>query len=190
MFAAGLIAGLNHLLSGSTWAQARLVPFSARRVRFELASLVLGLAVTAEGLFRHDIGMDPPDVTIRLPADLPFLLPQGLDKAMARATVDGNAEFATELSFVLRNLRWDVEEDLSRVTGDIVAHRLVQDAVRFSTWQQQAGKHLADNLADYFTYEQYLLVSAGEFALFRDELAQFSARLTRFSDRIQHTSVS
>lgn len=189
MFAAGLIAGLNHLLSGSTWAQARLVPFSARRVRFELASLALGLAVTSDGFFRHDISMDPPDVTIRLPLDLPFLLPQGLDKAMARATVDGNAEFATELSFVLRNLRWDIEEDLSRVTGDIVAHRLVQDAARFTAWQLQAGKHLAENLADYFANERRLLISAAEFAQFRDELAQLSTSLTRLSDRIQHTSV-
>ena len=34
----------------------------------------------------------------------------------------GDADFAAEIAFLAKNLKWDVEEDLSKVMGDAAAH--------------------------------------------------------------------
>ncbi|MEW6165799.1 MAG: hypothetical protein AB1642_12125 [Pseudomonadota bacterium] len=183
MFDAALIAGLNHLLGGAQWARTRLAPFSGRKAVIDMPPFRFALGVEAEGRFEPAPDSTVPDVTIHLPADTPFLMPQGLDKVMATARVDGNAEFATELSFIFRNLRWDVEEDLSRVVGDIAAHRIVQGAGNFVGWQAQAGRRLGENLAEYLALESRLLVGAQEFAAFKDEVVRLNAALATLEKR-------
>lgn len=178
------LAALNHLLEGANWARARLVPFAGRRARFAMAPFDFGFEVSAEGMVAANPDPAQTDVVIRLPADTPFLLSQGLDKVMAQATVEGNAEFATELSFVFRNLRWDAEEDLSKLVGDIAAHRLVQGANRFVAWQQQAATHLAENVTEYLTLEKPVLVPRSELLALRDDIARFDAALARAESRL------
>ena len=175
MFEPIFLGGLNHLLENANWARARLVPFAGRRARFDVPPFGFGFEITAAGMVVANADPELSDVVIRLPAETPFLLPQGLDKVMSRATVEGNAEFATELSFVFRQLRWDAEEDLSKLVGDIAAHRLVQGANRLVAWQQQAATRLAENMAEYLTLENPVLVPRAELLALRDEIARFDA---------------
>ncbi|MDP1651668.1 MAG: hypothetical protein Q8L56_02990 [Rhodocyclaceae bacterium] len=184
MFGQAFLATLNHLLEGATWARARLAPFTGRQARIEIPPFVFGFEIDAEGRVQKSLEAAATDVVIRLPADTPFLLPQGLDKVMATATVEGNAEFATELSFVFRNLRWDAEEDLSKLVGDIAAHRLVQGAHRCMAWQQQAATNLAANVAEYLTLENPLLVARHEYLALRDGVSQLDAALSRTESRL------
>jgi len=181
---AALLTGLNHLLAGSGWAPARLIPFAGRRARFELPPFHIELGVATDGLFELSAVSAEPDVVISLPAETPFLLPQGLDKVVSVAHVVGNAEFATELSFIFRRLRWDIEEDLASAVGDIAAHRMVQGGKRLIAWQQQAASHLAENLAEYLAHENRLLVTTGEFVAWRDDIRRFSADLARAEARL------
>lgn len=176
---------LNHLLKGAHWAQARLQLFAGRRAHLIMPPFDFAFQVDEEGLVQPVADPAVTDVTIRLPANSPFLLPQGLDKLMAEASVEGNAEFATELSFVFRHLRWDAEEDLSRLVGDIAAHRLVQGTNRFIAWQQQAAGNLTENIAEYLVHERSLLVETSEFAEFRDNVARLNGDLARLETRIQ-----
>ena len=184
MFDQVFLATLNHLLEGASWAQTRLAPFAGRRARFDIPPIALGFEIAPDGRVIPNPDPDISDVVIRLPADTPFLIPQGLDKVMAQATVEGNAEFATELSFVLRNLRWDAEEDLSKLFGDIAAHRIVQGAGRFFGWQKQAATNLAENVAEYLTLENPVLVPRDELLALRDGIAKLDADLTRAESRL------
>jgi ubiquinone biosynthesis accessory factor UbiJ len=184
MFDSAFIAALNHLLAGARWASTRLAPFAGRRARFAMPPFEFGFEITAAGTVTANPDPAQTDVVIRLPADTPFLLPQGLDKVMAQATVEGNAEFATELSFVFRNLRWDAEEDLSKLVGDIAAHRLVQGANRFMAWQQQAATRLAENVTEYLTLEQAVLVPRADLLALHDAIAAFDADLSRAESRL------
>lgn len=185
---APLLAGLNHLLASANWARARLAAFAGRSAVIDMPPLRLALVVDATGLFAAGAKggeYATPDVTIRLPADTPLRLPQGLDTVMAAAHVEGNAEFATELSFVFRNLRWDAEEDLARIVGDIAAHRIVRTADRLVAWQKEAATRLAENLSEYLRHESRLLVSTDEFAAFRDEVVRLNVALAALENRIK-----
>jgi ubiquinone biosynthesis protein UbiJ len=177
------LAALDHLLGGANWAQTRLKPFAGRRARIEMPPIFFAFEINADGRVQHNPDPTATDVTIRLPADTLFLLPQGLEKVMARANVEGNAEFATELSFVFRQLRWDAEEDLSRIVGDIAAHRLVQGAGSFAAWQKQAAVNLAENLAEYLTQENPLLIPVQEFSTFRADITRLNTDLLHLESR-------
>ena len=44
--------------------------------------------------------------------------------------IEGDVQLAAELGWLAENLRWDFEEDLSRVLGDVPAHALADAARR------------------------------------------------------------
>lgn len=179
----GLILGaLNHLLGQAGWARQQLRGFAGRHARFDMPPWRLAFRVGPEGLF-EPTPEEAVDVTISLPADTPLLALQGMDRAMSAAHVTGNAEFATALSFVLKNLRWDAEEDLSRLFGDIAAHRIAGTAARFAEWQKQAARNLAENAAEYLGEESGLLTQTRSLAELRKELAEFTRRLEQLETR-------
>jgi ubiquinone biosynthesis protein UbiJ len=182
-----VLGTLNHLLGQAAWARQQLRPFAGRQARFDMSPWQLAFAVTAGGLF-EPVGEGEIDVTVTLPADTPLVALQGIDRAMAQAHVTGNAEFATALSFVLKNLRWDAEEDLSKLVGDIAAHRLVAVSSRLTLWQKQAARNVAKNVAEYLGEESRLLVPARAFADFRQELADFTRRIEKLETRAQTLS--
>jgi len=183
--ATALIAALNHLLQGNAWARQRLAPYAGRQALIGMLPIQIGFTVTDEGYVAPSAESAVPDVIITMPADAPFRLLNGFDRLMGAARVEGNAEFATELSFVFRNLRWDPAEDLARVFGDIAAERMVQVATGAVAWQRQAVDHLADNVIEYLTLENGWLVPRHAFEQFRADLSQLETALSRLEARLR-----
>ncbi|MBK6677256.1 MAG: hypothetical protein IPG52_10640 [Rhodocyclaceae bacterium] len=179
----GLVLGaLNHLLGQAAWARRQLGGFAGRHARFDMPPWRLAFRIGPEGRVEATTG-EAVDVTVTLPADTPLVALGGLDRAMAAAHVTGNAEFATTLSFVLKNLRWDAEEDLSKLVGDIAAQRIVGVSSRLTSWQRQAARNLAENVAEYWGNESALLVNTREMSIFRAELAEFNRRIEQLEIR-------
>jgi ubiquinone biosynthesis protein UbiJ len=181
-------AAVNHLLGQAAWAREKLAPFAGHSALIKLPPFEAAFLVGADGC----ISAPPPDaeleVSISLPAAAPLLALQGKDAVMRAARIEGSAEFAETLGFVIRNLRWDAEEDLSKMVGDIAAHRIVKGGKEFAAWQQQAAQNFAANLAEYFTEEQPLIARqsdisafAGEVDRLRDDVARLEKRLQRLA---------
>lgn len=185
MIEAPALGVLNHLLGQAAWARAKVAPFAGRKACFIMPPLQLAFSVTAEGLFQTASDEAEADVTVTLPADSPLQALQGLDRLMAAAHVTGNAEFATELSFVLRNLRWDAEEDLSRFVGDIAAHRMVRSASSLVAWQKRTAEGLAESLAEYLGEEAHVLTPARELAQLRTDIEELDGRIAGLEVRIR-----
>ena len=184
MFGPLSLGALNHLLGQADWARAKLLPFAGRRARLAMPPFQLDLAIRADGFVEAAATDDTPDVTMTLPADAPLRALQGQEQIIAAARVEGNAHLATELSFVLRNLRWDAEEDLSKAVGDIAAHRLMQGAAAVAGWQTQAARNLAENVAEYLGEENPLLVRPLDLAAFGSETAELRDTLSQLEKRV------
>lgn len=148
-----LIQAFNHLLAAAPWAREKLAPFAGKRARLVLGPLPLEFRIAPDGTF-ESLGTDEPAVEIVLPATAPLALLQGREAMMRGAHITGAADFAEALGFVLRKLEWDAEEDLSRVVGDIAAHRIARAAGDFAAARAEAGRRLAENVAEYLRYEQ------------------------------------
>lgn len=105
-------------------------------------------------------------------------LARGEEHALRSVDVSGNARLASEVMLLVRHLRWDFEEDLSRLFGDVAAHRLAEAARGLAAWHVDVARRLSAALADYATDERRLLVR-------RDELAALGADVSRLRDALE-----
>lgn len=185
---APLLAAINHVLGQAAWAREKLLPFAGHAARIKLPPFEAAFLIGADGCLSAPLPEADLEVSISLPATTPLLALQGKEAVMRAARIEGSAEFAEALGFVIRNLRWDAEEDLSTLVGDIAAHRIVAGTKEFGAWQQQAAQNFAANLAEYFTEEQPLIAREADISAFsrdidrmRDDVARLEKRLQRLS---------
>lgn len=181
---------INHLLRGATWARDELKRFAGRTARFDLAPLALSLAVQEDGRVVPAATDSLPAVTIRLTPGLLLRLAARDEAAWREIEAAGDADFATAINHVARNLRWDVEEDLSRAFGDIAAHRMAESGRTLRRWGEQALENTGRSFAEYWTEEQPLIAAARDLEAFnravdelRDDVARFEKRLENLANR-------
>lgn len=151
-------AGINHVLAQHGWARERLSAFGGSHIELRTPPLpVLKLAILASGTIEPAAPEATPDLVVAIkPAALPLVLARD-EAALAEVELSGPADLADCVRFLLRHLSWDVEEDLSRLLGDVLAHRTALAARDFVAWQKDAGLRAAQNLAEYLTEERALL---------------------------------
>jgi ubiquinone biosynthesis protein UbiJ len=131
-----------------------LRPFAGRGARISLPPwFSLDLTVAEDGTL-HGGPLAAPDVLISLPEHAPLRFFGHPQEALAAARLEGTADFAEALGFVFRNLRWDAEEDLARLLGDIPARRLAGLGASLFNWQKEAWSRLNANFGEYFRHEQ------------------------------------
>jgi len=179
--AAGL---LNHLLRGQPWLRQRLAPFAGRGVRLEVAPLpALALAIGPSGELQAS-GDAPPDALVRLSPFTLARLAAGDQAARSSVEVSGDAALAAALAGVLHELRWDAEEDLSRVVGDVPARRLVQLGETLLTWQRQALASVAASAAEYLVEERRALAARTVVARWTREVDALRDDVERLAKRL------
>ncbi len=175
---------LNRMLGREAWAREKLAPFAGRVVRLEALPFSLQWAVAEGGTLAANDDEGAPAVTIGLAlSSLPFALldPQAATKDVR---LQGDAEFAQALSFVLQNLRPEPEEELSRFVGDAAAMRIV-GLVRLSAshWRELAERML-DNTANYIVTENPMVVGRDEVAAFVEDVSRLRDDVARLEKRI------
>lgn len=170
-------AVVNHLLAQEPWAREQLRAHAGKIATLDAGLISVTWQVAPDGMLQA-----APDavanVTIRVkPADLPLVM-QDLQRAVSYARVEGDADFANTISQLSQSLKWDAEADLSRIVGDIAAHRLVSGAKSMARSAQATGQAVTENLAEYFLEEQPMLVRA-------QAIADFAADIVRLRDDVE-----
>jgi ubiquinone biosynthesis protein UbiJ len=138
-----LVLFLNHVLMQEKAAQDRLRRQKGKAVRIQWGDFHLTLAPTAAGLLERCAPDAPAELSMTLTQNSPIELAQSLltgDKP--GVDIQGDVQLAAEVAWLVDNVRWDVEEDLSRVLGDATAHTLS----RFARSAAQAVKAFVDRL--------------------------------------------
>ena len=182
------VGALNHVLVRSPWALQRLQPFAGLTFRLDASPLRLDAAIATNGLLVAQAQADTtPEVILSLSfSEIPGLLAEnGMDKLISRVRIEGNVEFAEALGFVFRNLSWDIEEDLSKVFGDIVARRLVTTGRGLNAAQQRGFEAVQGNIAEYLTEESKLIASRIGLEAWREEIVELRDAVARLDKRIE-----
>ena len=179
-------ATLNHLLTQSGWALQRLARFSGKTARFEIAPFSFTYTVQQDGTVQaasRDASVDANCVLA--PSLLPRLAMQD-QNAYAEIISSGDAGLLSEIFYLSRHLRWDMAEDLSRITGDIAAQRLVQLAKTGQQRLHYAMLNLSQAVTEYWTEEAPLLAKPTQLDTFarqvdslRDDAARLAQRINR-----------
>jgi ubiquinone biosynthesis protein UbiJ len=175
---------VNHVLRTSPLAMQRLAPHAGRTARFEVGPLRADVTVQTTGEVTAAIPGANADVTLRIAPPLLPRLAAREARAFDEISVAGDEALGRDIVFVAANLGWDVEEDLSKVVGDIAAHRAVEAARAFHHWSRDAATRLAQGAAEYWTEESPLIASRVKVTSFGDEVAQLRDAVDRLAQRI------
>jgi len=131
-----------------------------------------------------------PDVTTQITPGLMLRFAARDQTVWNDITVEGDAQFAAALNGIARNLRWDVEEDLSRVFGDIAAHRMVDTGRKIAHWGSQGADNLTRSFTEYWTEERPLIARRLDVEQFnrdvdilRDDVARLEKRIDTLGER-------
>ena len=131
-----LVLVINHVLGSEPAAMQRLQAHAQRVIQLQMqgwpsllpAPPTLAFRITPAGMMEW-CGEASPDIAadlvVRVEAANPLLL---MARALAgdkpAVTIDGDAQLAGDVNWLLQNLRWDVAADMERLFGPTVAYPL------------------------------------------------------------------
>ncbi len=147
------------------------------------------LTLTAVDLPTKPVAADPVDAVIE---GSPFALLQlTRGSRAARTAIRGDAEIANSYRQLFIVARPDLEEELSRLIGDLPARRLTVLAQQAFAWAGKARRAAGENIAEYLQEESRDLVSTPELEEFlrgvdaaRETVDRVDARLSRIEQRL------
>ena len=172
------VRALNGLLSREDWARERLARHAGKTVRFALGGFVAGLAINSEGYADLADTAVVPDVTLTVdPAKFNPLgmLPGQVRPDVAEAThIEGDAALARVVADLAESLRWDPEDDLSRLVGDIPTTRLMAGARAAHQGAKAVVSSLGRNMSEYLAEERGVLVGTSLLAQWRQDLVDLN----------------
>jgi len=180
---------LNRNIAGSSRARAQLAELDGRslELRFAATPLRIRLAASKDALAVAPAGEAPADAVIE-GTPLSFLRLASGDAAKSiRAggmDVKGDAEIAEGFRRLLEAARPDLEEELSRITGDAAAHYAARFAREALDFGRRAGDTFARNVAEYLSEESRDVPVRIEVEEFLDGVDRLREAVDRFEARV------
>lgn len=124
-----LLLLINHVLAREPEAMRRLVLAQGRTLTLRWGRFWMGLVVTPAGLFDRVLPLASasraPDLSFELAETSPWALARiALRGERPPLRIEGDVLFASDINWLVDHVRWDIEDDLSRLIGDAPARAL------------------------------------------------------------------
>jgi ubiquinone biosynthesis protein UbiJ len=198
---AAICHGINHVLAGETWASAELAKHAGKAIALEMPFGRFAVQITNSGLLeavRHadrteisDGEAAPPIrtalvLTISSQALSTLLTSSGpiRENAFKSVTIAGDADLAQLLGRLAGQLRWEYEEDLSKLIGDAPAHFAVAQGKKIASAGKAAGRDLLESTVEYLSEEKKVLLNQRDFAIHKNQLMELRDSVERLDKRI------
>ncbi len=129
---------LNHVLQQEPQATDRLARQKGRVIHTQWREFTFRVQATPAGLLDLAGPDATPDLTLTITEDSPMAIAQAMMQgAKPSVRIEGDVQLAAEMNWLADHVRWDVEEDLSKIFGDAPAHMLMQTCRTAATAIQQ-----------------------------------------------------
>jgi ubiquinone biosynthesis protein UbiJ len=183
---------LQHLMAQNPAIAQSLQPLAGKHIAIQMLLLQAKLCILENGYLAIAPDSATADAVIRLNPSTLLRLMSGDHHASQSIQLQGDSELATRFSQIIQQMRWDIEQDLSLVIGDIPAHQLA----KFTRHSLQQGKQQAQNLAEmlveYWQEEQPLLAKQrhvdawiGAVDALRDDCARLEKRIQQLQKHME-----
>lgn len=123
----------------------------------------------------------------------PFaLMRQFKNKDHSEIFIEGDMELGQQIRDLLLQMNVDWEEQLSKITGDVVAHQIGRGFRGLLSWGKQTSHHMQQNVTEYLQEETQLLPSRKELddfltavSFLRNDVERLEATLSLISQERQ-----
>ncbi|MCF7355714.1 SCP2 domain-containing protein [Vibrio sp. CK2-1] len=102
-----------------------------------------------------------------------------------KLVLEGDIQLAQKFSQLMTDIKPDPEEWLSRATGDIVAHTVVQSAKSQAEWLKQGLQNQQRRLGTVVTQEWQIAPNALEVAYFCDQVDELAGSVSVIEQRLE-----
>lgn len=189
-----LTSALNSCLALDPETPEKLRAFDGKVICIEILgpNRRIYLSINADRMAVVQSCETEPDATISGSPTALFRLGMHRDAAPLFFTGDvviqGDTRLGRQFKSLLADMDIDWEEHLSRLVGDMAAHRVFELFNELRTWSKTAADHFANDLGEYLQEESRDVVSEAEMGMFyqqvdrlRDDTDRLEARINRLS---------
>ena len=176
---------LQHIINQNNWSREYLMPFAGKVLQFDFVIIKSSLVILEDGSLSLAGETASVDATIHLPPSLMLRLLASDDAAKMQIKVDGDTHLATQVSKVLQQLRWDIEEDLSYLVGDIAANKISKNSLNAFNTAKKQGIDLAEMVSEYWQEEKQILAKKMHVEQFNMEVDNLRSDTARLEKRLQ-----
>lgn len=181
---------LQHITQQNSWSRPYLTPFSGRILQFDFSLVKAHLIILEDGSLSMAGDTASADAVIHIPPSLAMRLMAQDESAKMQIKIDGDTHLATELSKVLQQMRWDIEEDLSHLMGDIAANKLVTGSQKIAQETKKQTVNLAEMLSEYWQEEKPTIAKKWQVEKFVQEVDSLKSDIARFEKKLKKLSKS
>lgn len=174
---------LQHLISQNSWACPLLQPHAGKCVAFKLGFFNRSLTILEDGSLAMAGDSHVADASVSLTPSLALRLLSGDEAAKRLVFISGDTHLAAELAKVLSAMRWDFEDDASKLVGDVAAHKIGQTLRGIAATGKETGSNLAAMLSEYWQEEMPLIAKKRQVEAFNSDVDTLRADLARFEKK-------
>ena len=179
---------LQHITNQNNWVRPYLMPFASKTVQFDFVLLKANLLILEDGSLSLAGETAVVDATVHIPPSLALRLLAKDEAAKMFIKIDGDTHLATEFSKVLQNMRWDIEEDLSHMTGDIAAFKIGEFSKKTFAEMRQQSINAAEMLSEFWQEEKPILAKKRYVEQFNADVDTLKSDVARLEKRLQKFS--
>ncbi len=181
---------LQHITNQNNWSRPYLIGFSGKVIQFDFVLIKANLLILEDGSLSIAGETATPDAVIHVQPSLALRLMAQDESAKMQIKIDGDVHLATELSKVLQQMRWDVEEDLSHVIGDIAANKVVNNSQKIAQVTKKQGINLAEMFSEYWQEEKPMLAKKWRVEKFINDVDGLKSDIARLEKKLQKLAQS
>lgn len=182
---------INHFLRNERWACKRLQSFTGQTVCIRIPPLVnFKMLINAEGEVQQADHSICADATLSLS---PLVLSRVLNRkstALEQIKIIGSKPLADELINIGKQINFNTifEQDLSKVIGDIPAHRITNTGEHLIQWHAKNLDRMSQAWAEYWTEENVLLTKTAVINQFIQEVRNLQQNTEQLEQRLNRLS--
>lgn len=175
---------LQHLIAQNTWASGILQPFAGKSVRITIAPISSEMVILEDGNLAMAGETNIPDAIINIAPSLLLRLVAKDEAAKLQIEMSGDTDLATALAKVFSHIRWDYEDDLSKLVGDVPANKIGMLARGTVQNLKETGFNVAGMLSEYWQEEKPMLAKKRHVDQFNQEVDSLRSDVERFEKRL------
>lgn len=185
MLKVALTRFLQHLIDQNTWAKERLLPFAGKSLQCNLSFLREHLVILEDGQLAMAGETKLPDAVIALSPSVLLRLMLQDKSAKMNVQISGDQHLAQAMAQIFANLRWDIEDDLSQVLGDVPANQMTEVAKKIGSEAKSTISNTFAMLTEYLQEENPLLAKKIHVEKFNAEVDALRTQLARAEKKFQ-----
>lgn len=180
---------INHLIRQEPQAEERMRAHIGKHLALHIAGRTAVFQIAPTGEFAPRQTQEQAQLPeLKLDIDPTAVLAsrwRGQALGLAGVCITGDAEFAQAVSWLFGHLRWDAEDDLAPLFGDLAAHRLARAGREALAQGRRLRLQAEADTKDWLTEAPRALVGRVELTACSVELAQLRDATARLEKRVQ-----